>query len=113
MKYDDETIECDFNAGSFPNIEVDTCLSVVTAEYVELLNEFLDNICRSARRQVLMVCRPIDREWGSAYRWKNPHLTDFTERFLIDSIERNNFYLHQMKVLPDNRFVTLYDFRRR
>lgn len=112
-KYDDETIECDFNTGNFPNITADTVLSIITAEYVELLPNFLDNLCRVALGQVLMICRPIDKEIFKGFRWRHPFAVDFTEKFLIDSMKKNNFYLHQMKCAPVNHSVILYDFRRK
>ncbi len=111
-KYDDETIACDFNAGTFPNLIADTCLSIYTAEYVELLPEFLSGLCNSARHQVLMVCRPIDREIHEHYRWEHPFLTDFTEKFLIRSMKERGFFLYRMQSCPQNRAIILYDFRR-
>lgn len=97
-KYDSETIECDFNAGFFPDMKVDTCLALFTAEYVEMLKEFLGHVCHVARRQVLMLCCPIERDMVSQNRWGNPFVTDFTERFLIDSIEQKKFLFVSMEV---------------
>ena len=109
--HDDEVIACDFNE-DFPDIKVDTCLCAFTAEYVENLPQFLANMCNAAQQQVLMICRPINRqEMISDFRWKNPFLTDFTEEFLIKTMEQNNFQLAE-QYPTDNKAVTLYDFRK-
>ena len=104
------TDQRDGRTGIFPDLVVDACLSIYTAEYVELLPEFLANLCRAARQQVLMVCRPIDKENHERYRFFHPFVVDFTEDFLIDSMKRNGFHLRQFRTYPDNRAVVLYDF---
>ena len=109
--HDDEIIACDFNK-DFPNIKVDTCLCALTAEYVENLPQFLANMCNAAQKQILMICRPFnDKEIISRYRWEHPFLTDFTEEFLIQTMERNNFRLDK-QYPTDNPSVILYDFRK-
>ncbi len=99
--HDDEVIACDFNE-DFPDIKVDTCFCAFTAEFVEHLPQFLANMCNAAQKQILMWCRPIDRDQSPAYRWKNPFLTDYTEEFLIKT----------MYPAPEARSVILYDFRK-
>lgn len=111
-KHDDETISCDFNLGDFPNVKADTVLCAFTAEYVEPLKNFLENMSNAAQKQILMICRPVDKEIHTAYRWKNPFLTDFTEKFLIEMLEKNNFKLYSQKPMPENNCVILYDFRK-
>ena len=111
-KYDDEIIVCDFNDEEFPDIKVDTCLCAFTAEYVEHLPQFLANMCSAAQKQILMWCRPVDKETKPIYRWNHPFLTDFTEDFLIETIEKTDFKLFSRYVAPSNRSVIFYDFRK-
>ncbi len=111
-KYDDEIIACDFNEGEFPDLKVDTCLCAFTAEFVELLPQFLNNMCDAAQKQILMWCRPVDKEVNEIYRWYNPPLTDFTEEFLIKSLAQKNFRLNFRYVDLSNRSSVFYDFRR-
>jgi len=111
-KHFDEVIACDFNAGNFPDIKADTILCALTAEYVEPLPQFLANMCDAAQKQILMWCRPIDKEIHGEYRWKNPFLTDFTEDFLISTMAQNNFQLNAQFPAIDNRSIILYDFRK-
>ena len=59
-----------------------------------------------------MWCRPIDRDQSPAYRWKNPFLTDYTEEFLIKTMEQNGFQLNAQYPAPEARSVILYDFRK-
>ena len=75
-----EFICCDFNRG-FPDIKADTLFSAFTAEYIEALPQFLHNMCSSAQKQILMICRPFDKETNYYYRWQHPFVTDFTESF--------------------------------
>ena len=110
--FSDEVIICNFNKGNFPDIKADTCFCALTAEFVERLPKFLADVCNAAQRQILMLCRPIDKETRSHWRWKNPVLTDFTEKFLIDTIEQNNFKLDAQYPAPDNRSLIVYDFRK-
>ena len=91
-QHDDEVIACDFNS-DFPDVKADTCLCAFTAEFVEHLPQFFDNMCDAAQKQILMWCRPVDKELYAEYRYFNPFLTDFTEEFLIKSMARNNFQL--------------------
>ena len=111
-KHDDEVVACDFNNGEFPDVTTDAILCALTAEYVELLPQFLANMCKIAQKQILMLCRPIDKEAFDFYRWKNPFLVDFTEKFLIETMKKNNFELDEQ--YPDTRVssIILYDFRR-
>ena len=109
--YDDEVIACDFNTDDFPDINVDTCLCALTAEYVKHLPQFLANMCNAAQKQILMLCRPVDKERSHEYRRENPFPVDFTEDFLIKTMERNNFKLNK-KYPTDIKSVILYDFRK-
>ena len=109
---DDEVIACDFNKGEFPDIEADACLCTLTAEFVENLPRFLANMCNVTQRQILMWCRPVDKEIYVYYRWEHPFLTDFTEEFLIKTMEQNNFKLNAQYPDAKNRSVILYDFRK-
>lgn len=111
QKYDDEVIACNFNEGEFPDLKADTCLCALTAEYVEPLPYFLANMCNAAQKQILMLCRPVDKEIYPQYRWDFPFLTDFTEKFLIETIEKNHFKLYAQYPMT-NKSVILYDFRR-
>lgn len=111
-KHDDEVIVCDFNKGEFPNLKTDVCLCVLTAEFVELLPQFLANMCNAAQKQILMWCRPADKERNTNYRWSHPFLTDFTEEFLIKTMEQNNFKLNAQYPSAAVPSIILYDFRR-
>ena len=110
--YDDEIIACDFNKDDFPDIKVDTCVCAFTAEFVERFPQFLVNMCNAAQKQILMWCRPVDKENSLGYRWEHPFLTDFTEEFLIKTMEQNNFRLNAQYPSPTARSVILYDFRK-
>ena len=113
QKHDDEVIACNFNSGEFPDIKADTCLCAFTAEYVEPLPQFLANMCNAAQKQILMLCRPFTAsEVHDTYRWENPFLTDFTEEFLIKTMEQNNFQLNAKYPLPKVAAIVIYDFRR-
>ena len=109
---DEEIITCDFNEGEFPDLKADTCLCAFTAEFVEYLPQFLANMCLAAQKQILMLCRPVDQEKNANRRWRNPFLTDFTEEFLIKTMEKNNFQLETQYPDAKNPSVILYDFRR-
>ena len=111
-KHDSEVIACNFNEGEFPDIKADTCLCALTAEYVELLPQFLNNLCNAAHKQILMLCRPVDKECNLEYRWNYPFLTDFTEEFLLKTMMQNHFQLNAQYPLSDNQSVILYDFRK-
>lgn len=112
QKHDEEVITCDFNKDKFLDIKVDTCLCAFTAEYVEHLPQFLADMCNAANKQILMWCRPIDKEIHAEWRWNHPFLTDFTEEFLIENMKQNNFQLNAQYTDPDNRSNILYDFRK-
>ena len=109
---DDEIVTCNFNEGEFPNIKADTCLCAFTAEYVEPLPQFLNKMCDAAQKQILILACPVDNKHNRKFRWKNPFLTDFTEEFLIKTIEQNNFKLNAQYPAPNNSGVILYDFRK-
>lgn len=109
---DDEIISCNFNEGEFLNVSADTYFCAITAEFVSQLPKFLKNICNAAQKQILMLCRPVDKERHNYYRWEHPFLTDFTEEFLIKTIEQNNFSVSEIKPFPGNRSIILYDFRK-
>ena len=109
---DEEIIVCNFNEGEFPDLKADTCLSVLTAEYVEFLPQFLSNMCNAAQKQILMMCRPFNKRINDYWRRTNPFLVDFTEEFLVKTMMQNNFNLNAKYPMPDNNLIILYDFRR-
>ena len=111
-KHDAEVIACNFNEGEFPDIKADVCLCALTAEYVELLPQFLNNLCNAAHKQILMLCRPVDKECNLEYRWNYPFLTDFTEEFLLKTMTQNNFKLDKHYCYSNYQSLILYDFRR-
>ena len=108
--HDAEIIACDFNA-DFPDIKADACLCAFTAEFAERLPKFLANMCNAAQKQILMICRPVDKERDIEFRWRNPFLTDFTEEFLIKTMAKNKFRLDKRYPSGD-KSVILYDFRK-
>ena len=110
-KHDNEVIACDFNR-AFPNVKVDTCLCAFTAEYVKTLPKFLAAMCKAAQKQILMLCRPFDKEGDRYYRWRHAFVTDFTETYLLEVMTRNNFQPVAQYPTPGNRSVILYDFRK-
>lgn len=110
--HDSEVIACDFKNGNFPDVKIDTCLCALTAEYVEHLPQFLASMCNAAQKQILMWCRPADKERYARFRREHPFLTDFTEKFLIDSMTKNGFRLSGQFPASDNPSVILYDFRK-
>ena len=110
-KHDEEVIACDFNNGEFPDVTADAILCTWTAEFVEHLPQFLSDMCNAAQKQILMWCRPVDKEIYDNWRWSHPFLVDFTEEFLVKTMAQNNFELHAQ--YPDaNPSVILYDFRK-
>ena len=111
-KHDAEVTACDFNKGEFPDIKADTCLCALTAEYVELFPQFLNNICNAAHKQILMLCCPVDKERNLDYRWNYPFLTDFTEEFLLKTVTQNNFRLDKQYLYSNCQSLILYDFRK-
>lgn len=112
-KHYEEVIVCEFNRGEFPDIKADTILCAFTAEYVEPLPQFLAGMCNAAQKQILMLCRPIsEKEITSGYRWEHPFLTDFTEEFLIKTMEQNDFKLNAQYPMPNVASIILYDFRK-
>lgn len=111
-KHDEEIIACDFDKDEFPAVKADVCLCAFTAEFVRHLPQFLNGMCRAAQRQILIWCRPVDKEVNKISAWKNPVPTDFTEDFLIETLAKNNFKLAAQYPDADNPSAILYDFRR-
>ena len=94
----------------FSDIKADACICAMIAEFTENLPQFLKNLCNAADKQILMLCRPIDKEINLNYRWKNPVLTDFTEEFLINTMQKNNFRLQSLETLQNNLSLIIYEF---
>jgi hypothetical protein len=69
-------------------------------------------MCNAAQKQILMWCRPVDKENKEIYRWYHPFLTDFTEKFLIETMAQNNFRLNTQYIDSSNPSIIFYDFRR-
>ncbi|MBE8955393.1 MAG: hypothetical protein SR2Q5_06995 [Quinella sp. 2Q5] len=110
--YDAEIIACDFSAGAFPKVAADACLCVFSAEYAEILPQFLQNMCAAARKQILIMCSPFDKDFQLEYRWNNPFLTDFTEKFLLGVMKGNRFGLSAHYAVNAGVPIILYDFRK-
>lgn len=114
IKHDEEVIAWDFVENDLPPpMTADTLICAFTAEYAEVLPQFLSDMCNMAQKQILILSRPIDKEIYKFYRWNNPFPTDFTEKFLLEKMEQNNFKLNAQYPMPDNATVILYDFRKK
>lgn len=113
QKHDEEVIACNFNKGEFPDIKADAIVCAFTAEYVEHLPQFLADMCNAANKQILMWCRPMsEQEITNGYRWSHPFLVDFTEKFLTDTMSKNNFQLVAKYPASNTPAIILYDFRK-
>jgi poly(glycerol-phosphate) alpha-glucosyltransferase len=106
-----DTLVCDFNKGQFPEGEADVCLLSQVLEYVKDLPDFLEKVCHAARKQVLVVCRPFELDNEVDYRREMFLSTDFSEEFLVKTMESLGFYLRFSERPSEEKPTALYDFR--
>ena len=82
-------------------------------EYVKKLPEFIADVCAAAGRQVLILCRPWDKDPAKTDRWrKRKFATDFTEKFLLEEFAGHNFSaVSTSQIIVQGQEMWLYDFR--
>ena len=106
-----DTLVCDFNRGQFPEGQADTCLLSQVLEYVKDLPDFLEKVCRAARKQILVVCRPFELDDDVDDRMDLFISTDFSEDFLVKTMESFGFRLYFTERASEGGATVLYDFR--
>ena len=73
-----DTIVCDFNKGEFPDKKTDTIFCSGCLEYIIDVDKFLDKMCRSSKKELILSYCPLEYKSDILQRrrmgWKN-HMT--------------------------------------
>lgn len=99
----------DTNASIFR--EADSCVLIFSLEYIKDFQRLLTDICQCANRQVIIVCRPIDKDEDAYERWlKRRFVLDFTEKFLVNEMKSRGFGLNTSEKVCSDPAAFIYDF---
>ena len=99
-----EPVECDF-------LNMDACVMLLSLEYIKDFSSFLTNICQVTSKQIIVVCRPFDKESNHYERWRNSRFVlDFTEDWLKKEMSARGFALDSSENIDFLPSVYLYNF---
>lgn len=109
----EETILCDFNKGSFPDLKTDVSICCGVLEFIHTAEQLLCNVCKNTARQVIISYVTLDKFPNIEGRRASAYVSDLTEQGIADVMRRSGYYLD--KKVPDPikpSYNTLYVYER-
>ncbi|GHT54027.1 hypothetical protein FACS1894106_5230 [Spirochaetia bacterium] len=113
VKRNDETLVCDFNKDTLPNIDVDTIFMAGVLAYVNDTDKFIEYISKSCK-QFLISYHPLELRTGFGYKqgqFRNIS-NSFTSPELIILLQKNGFILKRSKRCYTSWSQMIFDFRK-
>lgn len=95
----EETILCDFNQGSFPDLTTDTSVCCGVLEFIYTSEQLLHHICAKTTKQIIISYLTRDRFPSIEGRRASAYVSDLTENQIIKLMQENGYSLD--KKVPD------------
>ncbi len=85
------TIVCDFNKGEFPDKKTYTVFCSGCLEYIEDVNQFIKNMCRSCEEEIILSYCPLEYKGDIMERRKQGWKNHMTIRQLVEQLQYHGF----------------------
>lgn len=112
VKRSEDTVVCDFDRDSFPEIRTDIAVCTATLVFLERAEKLLEHICAHTAQSIILSYVTREKFSNTAGRRASGYVNDFTHHDLQKLLLRHGFTLAEMRPDPANQIDTLYLFRR-
>ena len=97
IPHDDSTIVCDLNQKQYPQIQVHTVFLSGILEHVEDCSSFLDQMCRCARKEVILSYNTVEYRPNYEERCRSGILNYLSSYDIIEEFRHRHMYLRESK----------------
>lgn len=94
-----QTVVCDLNTGSFPDLSVDISVLNGVLEFLTTAETLLQHVCRNTSHRILLSYMTTDRFADPIARRTSGYVSDLSEETIISLLRKANFQLLQK--VPD------------
>lgn len=112
IKRNEETMLVDLNDGLFPDIQSDVTVLSGILEFLTSTNKLLEHVCKRTKRKLILSYMTLDKFSNINDRRASAYINDYTEKDLIEKIEKHGFTLKVKRIDPSHHVNTLYLFNK-
>jgi len=112
LKRFEETIVCDLNTGTFPDLETDVAVLNGVLEFITTAEALLEHVCVKTRRKVILSYMTLERFPNIEARRASGYISNLTDRQIVQLLKMQGFCLSQIKPDPLDATDTIYLFER-
>lgn len=112
VKRSEDTVVCDFDRDSFPEIRADVSVCTATLVFLERAEKLLEHICTHTAQEIILSYVAWETFPHTAGRRASGYVNDFTHNDIQKPLLRHGFALVETRPDPANKIDTLYLFRR-
>lgn len=112
LKRFEETIVCDLNAGTFPDLETDVAVLNGVLEFITTAEALLEHVCVKTRRKVILSYMTLERFPNIEARRASGYISNLTDRQIVQLLKMQGFCLSQIEPDPLDATDTIYLFER-
>lgn len=112
IKRTDETILCDLNKDSFPNINADVAIVGGILELLTTTEKLVKHICETTKLRIVTSYITLEKFSDISGRRDSAYITDYTEKQFVELFEQNGFILREKEISDYHNVETLFMFER-
>lgn len=112
VKRSEDTVVCDFDRDSFPELSADISVCTATLVFLERAEKLLEHICIHTAQSIILSYVTREKFPNIAGRRASGYVNDFTHDDIQKLLLRHGFTLVETRPDPANQIDTLYLFRR-
>jgi len=112
IRRNEQTILCDLNQGTFPDILTDVAICSGVLEFIYTAEKLLKHVCEHTSKKVILSYLGVDNFPDIEGRRASAYVSDFSEKQIIDIMNENGFVLEKKVADPVNHACMVYMFRK-
>lgn len=106
----EDTIVCDLNKGTYPDISTDVSICCGILEYMCEPERLLLNVCKKTNIQIIISYWTLDKFPNIEGRRASAYISDLTERQIINTMQSGGYGLIKKAPDPVKYDCTVYSF---
>lgn len=109
-KRSEETILCDFDKDVLPGLQTEAAVCTATLVFIDRAEVLLQHLCRNTAYTILLSYVTTDIFPDTDGRRASGYVNDYSEKELIEMLQRGGFAFRKKCADPANRLDTIYLF---
>lgn len=112
IRRNEQTILCDLNQGTFPDISTDVAICSGVLEFIYTAEKLLKHVCEHTGKKVILSYLGVDNFPDIEGRRASAYVSDFSEKQIVEIMKVNGFVLEKKVEDPVNHACMVYMFRK-